>query len=145
MNKQRKLKSNGKSTCMIDYMWDRGFRTYVYDKLSLRSWRAGFVSGRAAAEPPNSLAGFPRGNSRASPILSRLRHSRSLTASQPKQKHSRAKSRQLRRLKFSMKHQMGGLKLASFFLNKQRKLKSNGKSTCMIDYMWDRGFRIWDI
>ena len=56
---------------------------------SLRSWRDSGVGERAAI--------FPREARDSSPILSRLAHSCSRN-SLPKQKHSRAKSRQLRRL-----------------------------------------------
>lgn len=34
-------------------------------------------------------------------------------------------------------HKMGGLKLESYLLNKQRPIKSHGVNTCVIDYVWD--------
>ena len=45
-------------------------------------------------------------------------------------------------------HKMGGLKLESYLLNKQRPIKSHGVNTCVIDYVWDqvrgrRGFRTY--
>ena len=38
--------------------------------------------------------------------------------------------------KFFMKHNMGSLKLESYLLNKQRPIKSHGKNTCVVDYVW---------
>lgn len=48
-----------------------------------------------------------------------------------------------------IKHKMGGLKLESYFLNKQRPIKSHGVNTCVLDYVWDqvrgqRGFKTYD-
>lgn len=40
--------------------------------------------------------------------------------------------------KFFMKHSMGSLKLESYLLNKQRPIKSHGKDTCVVDYVWDQ-------
>ena len=44
------------------------------------------------------------------------------------------------------KHKLGKLKLESYLLNKQRPIKSHGKNTCVVDYVWDqvrgqRGFK----
>ena len=70
---------------------------------SLRSWRDGFVSGRVTAEPPLPAREFASGEA-ASEIPTRLftnpltASPLAFTASLPKQKHSCAKSRQLRRL-----------------------------------------------
>ena len=62
---------------------------FSHYEASLRSWRDSWAGEqRGAAEPPYSLT--------ASPLA--------LTASLPKQKHSRAKSRQLRRLPWSKIH-----------------------------------------
>lgn len=33
---------------------------------------------------------------------------------------------------------MGALKLESFFLDKQRPIKSHGENTCVLDYVWDQ-------
>ena len=33
---------------------------------------------------------------------------------------------------------MGGLKLDSYFLNNHKRIKSYGKNTCVIDYVWDQ-------
>ena len=48
-----------------------------------------------------------------------------------------------------MKHFMGGLKLESYLLSKQRPIKSYGKNTCVLDYVWDqvrgkKGFKSYD-
>lgn len=40
--------------------------------------------------------------------------------------------------KFFMKHFMEGIKLDSYLLNKQRPIKSHGKNTCVVDYVWDQ-------
>ena len=47
------------------------------------------------------------------------------------------------------KQEMGGLKLESYLLNKQRPIKSHGKNTCVIDFVWDqvkgkKGFKTYD-
>ena len=43
-----------------------------------------------------------------------------------------------RNVKFFMEHNMGKLKLDSYFLSKQKPVKSYGKNTCVIDYVWDQ-------
>ena len=43
-------------------------------------------------------------------------------------------------MKFFMEHNMGKLKLDSYFLSKQKPVKSYGKNTCVVDYVWD-GFK----
>ena len=50
--------------------------------------------------------------------------------------------------KFFMKLKMGKLKLESYLLNKQRPIKSHGKNTCVVDFIWDqvrgqRGFKTY--
>lgn len=50
---------------------------------------------------------------------------------------------------FFMEHFMEGVKLESHLLSKQRKIKSHGETTCVVDYVWDqvrgkRGFRSYD-
>ena len=54
-----------------------------------------------------------------------------------------------RNVKFFMKHNMGKLKPDSYFLSKQRPVKSHGDNMCVIDYVWDqvkgkRGFTNYD-
>lgn len=39
---------------------------------------------------------------------------------------------------FFKDHKMGVLKLESFFLSKQRQIKSHGENTCVLDYVWDQ-------
>ena len=44
---------------------------------------------------------------------------------------------------------MGKLKLESYFLSKQRPVKSRGDDMCVIDYVWDqvkghKGFKTYD-
>ena len=51
--------------------------------------------------------------------------------------------------KFFMKHFMGSLKLESYLLSKHRPIKSHGKNTCVLDYVWDqvrgkKGFKTYD-
>ena len=46
-------------------------------------------------------------------------------------------------------HRMGKLKLQSYLLCKQKSIKSHGKNTCVVDYVWDqvkgkRGFKTYD-
>ena len=68
---------------------------YVYHRLvSLRSWRDS-GAGERAAEPPYSLA---KPAKEFNSTLHQSSHGLATRASLPKQKHSRAKSRQLRRL-----------------------------------------------
>ena len=48
-----------------------------------------------------------------------------------------------------MNHVMGGIKLESYLLNKQKPIKSHGKNTCVVDYVWDqvrgkKGFKTYD-
>ena len=48
-----------------------------------------------------------------------------------------------------MDHRMGKLKLQSYLLCKQKPIKSHGKNTCAVDYVWDqvkgkRGFKTYD-
>ena len=48
-----------------------------------------------------------------------------------------------------MDHRMGKLKLQSYLLCKQKPIKSHGKNTCVVDYVWDqvkgkRGFKTYD-
>ena len=50
---------------------------------------------------------------------------------------------------FFMKHRMGRLKLESYLLSNNRKIKSHGESSCVLDYVWDqvkgkRGFMTYD-
>ena len=50
---------------------------------------------------------------------------------------------------FFMDHFMEGVKLESHLLSNQRKIKSHGKNTCVVDYVWDqvrgkRGFKTYD-
>ena len=50
---------------------------------------------------------------------------------------------------FFMHHFMGALKLDSYLLSKQRQIKSYGKNTCALDYVWDqvrgkKGFKTYD-
>ena len=49
-------------------------------------------------------------------------------------------------MQFFKDHKMGAFKLESFFLDKQRPIKSRGENTCVLDYIWDqcrgkRGFK----
>lgn len=39
---------------------------------------------------------------------------------------------------FFKDYKMGTLKLESFFLNKQRPIKSYGENTCVLDYVWNQ-------
>lgn len=47
---------------------------------------------------------------------------------------------------FFKDHKLSALKLESFFLNKQRPIRSHGEKTCVLDYVWNqcrgkRGFK----
>ena len=41
-------------------------------------------------------------------------------------------------MQFFKDHKMGAFKLESFFLDKQRPIKSRGENTCVLDYIWDQ-------
>ena len=50
---------------------------------------------------------------------------------------------------FFMEHFMKGVKLESHLLSKHRKIKTHGKTTCVVDYVWDQvkgkpGFRSYN-